>query len=60
VALNEEQEGPYDIRTIQLFINEKKLTEETLVWKKGLNDWVEAKELLQKYFDATPPPVPKI
>jgi len=60
VALNEEQEGPYDIRTIQLFINNKKLTEETLIWKEGLEDWVEAKEVLQKHFNATPPTLPKI
>ena len=60
VALNDEQEGPYDIRTIQLFISENKLQKDTLVWREGLEDWVEAYTILEKHFDATPPPLPKI
>jgi hypothetical protein len=60
VALNEEKEGPYDLRTIQLFINEKKINKETLIWTEGLNDWVEAYSILEKNFNATPPPLPKI
>jgi hypothetical protein len=60
VALNEEKEGPYDLRTIQLFINEKKINKETLIWTEGLSDWVEAYSILEKNFNATPPPLPKI
>ncbi|HIP51830.1 MAG TPA: SPFH domain-containing protein [Campylobacterales bacterium] len=60
VALNDEKEGPYDLRTIQLFINEKKITEETLIWTEGLKDWVEAYSILEKEFNATPPPLPRI
>ena len=60
VALNEEKEGPYDLRTIQLFINEKKINKETLIWTEGLNDWIEAYSILEKEFNATPPPLPKI
>jgi membrane protease subunit (stomatin/prohibitin family) len=60
LALNDEQEGPYDIRTVQKFIQEKKLEKETLVWREGLEDWVEAYTVLAKHFDATPPPALKI
>jgi len=59
VALNDEKEGPYDIRTVQLFINENKIQRDTLIWKEGLKDWVEAYTVLEKYFNATPPPLPK-
>jgi len=59
-VVNGEQEGPYDIRTIQLFIREKKIHRETLVWKEGLENWVEADTILEKHFNATPPPLPKI
>ena len=59
VALSHEQEGPYDLRTIQRFINEKKITRETLVWTEGLKDWVEANSVFEKSFNATPPPLPK-
>jgi len=60
VALNEEQEGPYDLRTIQLFIREKRIQKETLVWTEGQEDWKEAYAILQEHFNATPPPLPKI
>jgi membrane protease subunit (stomatin/prohibitin family) len=60
LALNDEQEGPYDIRTVQKFIQEKKLEKETLVWREGLEDWVEAYTILEKHFNATPPPALKI
>jgi len=58
-ALNDEREGPYDIRTIQHLIKEGKLLKDTLVWREGLADWVEASTILEKYFKTTPPPLPK-
>jgi len=58
-ALNDEREGPYDIRTIQHLIKEGKLLKETLIWREGLADWVEASTILEKYFKATPPPLSK-
>ena len=60
VALSDEREGPYDIRTIQLLIREKRIKKDTLVWTEGLEDWVEAYSILEKHFNATPPPLPKI
>ena len=60
IALSDEQEGPYDIRTIQLLIRENRIKKNTLVWTEGLEDWVEAYSILEKHFNATPPPLPKI
>ncbi|CAA6816238.1 MAG: Putative virion core protein (lumpy skin disease virus) [uncultured Sulfurovum sp.] len=60
VAINEEKEGPYDLRTIQLFINEEKIHKQTLIWTEGLKDWVEAQSILEKNFNTMPPPLPKI
>lgn len=58
VALNDDKEGPYDLRTIQRYINEQKIQQETLVWTEGLKDWVEASSVLEKYFQVSPPPLP--
>ena len=60
IALSDEREGPYDIRTVQLLIRENKITKDTLVWTEGLQDWVEAYTILEKHFNATPPPLPKL
>ena len=59
VAINEEREGPYDLRTIQGFINENKINKNTLVWTEGLEDWVEAYTVFENNFNKTPPPLPK-
>ncbi len=59
VAMEDKQEGPYDIRTIQQYIAEGTIKENTLVWTEGQQDWVEAETVLGKYFNATPPPLPK-
>ena len=59
IALSDEREGPYDFRTIQLLIREKKIEKDTLIWTEGLEDWVEADTILEKYFNITPPPLPK-
>ncbi len=31
---------------------------DTLMWKKGLDSWVEAKELIEESFREVPPPLP--
>ena len=59
IAVDNLQEGPYDLRTIQGYIKEGKVTQDTLVWTKGLKDWVEASSVLERYFSAVPPPLPK-
>ena len=59
VALEDTPEGPYDIRTIQKYIRDGRIKRDTLIWKDGLKDWVEAESLLKKYFGQTPPPLPQ-
>jgi len=59
IAVDDKQEGPYDLRTVQLYITEGTIKENTLVWREGLQDWVEARSELGSYFKATPPPLPK-
>jgi len=59
IALAEKQEGPYDLRAIQLYITEGVIKQETLVWTEGLADWTEAKSVFQDYFKSMPPPLPK-
>ena len=59
VALENASEGPYDIRTIQSYIRDGQIKRDTLMWKEGLKDWVEAETLLAKYFGKIPPPLPK-
>jgi membrane protease subunit (stomatin/prohibitin family) len=59
VALEEKQEGPYDLRTIQGYITEGTIKKETLVWTESLKDWTEAETVFKEYFNATPPPLPK-
>jgi len=60
IAVEEKQEGPYDIRAIQGFISDGTVKEETLVWTEGLKDWAEADTIFEEYFSkSTPPPLPK-
>jgi len=59
VAVDDVKEGPYDIRTMQLYIAKGTIKRDTLIWTEGLQDWVEAGTVLEKYFNATPPPIPK-
>jgi len=53
------QEGPYNLRTIQLYIAQGVITKETLVWREGLENWQKAETVLAKYLKKTPPPIPK-
>ena len=58
IALDDESEGPYDMRTIQGLIDKGSIKRDTLVWKKGLSDWKSADSQFEKYFNNTPPPLP--
>jgi membrane protease subunit (stomatin/prohibitin family) len=59
IAVDEAAEGPYDLDTIKEFIKDGTIKKETLVWKEGLDDWVEADTIFESYFDVIPPPLPK-
>ena len=58
IAVDDIQEGPYDIRTIQLYITKGTIKKDTLIWTEGLKEWTNAEVVLEKYFKNTPPPLP--
>ncbi len=51
---NENKKGPFNLKELV----ELDLSENTLVWKKGLKDWTELKNL-SEYKKTIPPPIPK-
>lgn len=56
--INNQQMGPYDIQSLGLFVQGGQLTPQTLVWKEGLTEWVQAgtTELQQLFTQAGPTP----
>lgn len=47
IVIDEEQKGPFDIEKIKLLINFKNVVETTLIWKEGMEDWEEIKNLIE-------------
>lgn len=62
IAVNGQQTGPYNMQQMQQLAANGQLTRASLVWKNGLQNWVEASQLLdlQQIFGAAPPPPPPI
>jgi membrane protease subunit (stomatin/prohibitin family) len=58
IAVDNLSEGPYDIRTIQSFIDKGKIDRDSLVWTKGMRNWEKAGDRLSDLFENTPPPLP--
>lgn len=60
VAVNGQQQGPYDLATLQGMVTSGQLTQETLVWKAGMAAWGKAGEVaeISSLFAAVPPPMP--
>jgi membrane protease subunit (stomatin/prohibitin family) len=60
VMINNVQQGPYDMQTIQQMIQNGQITRESYVWKTGMAQWSKAGECtdLQHLFVAVPPPPP--
>lgn len=42
VAVNGKQKGPYDITKLRKMMSEGDFSEETLVWKEGMENWMQA------------------
>jgi membrane protease subunit (stomatin/prohibitin family) len=57
VAIDGKSVGPHGINTINSFIQNHKIDENTLVWTKGMQDWEEASIVLPYSFQDTPPPL---
>lgn len=60
VGVNGQATGPYDIKTLTQMAKDKTFTEDSLVWKKGMQDWALAKTIkeLKEIFDSIPPTLP--
>ena len=60
VLVNNVQQGPYDLPTLQQMAQNGTLTRDTYVWKNGMPQWTKAGDSteLQSLFSAVPPPPP--
>lgn len=55
------EEGKQSVSLSFEQLKEKEINEETLVWRKGLKDWIPAKNIkeIDSIINYTPPPIPK-
>ena len=62
VAQNGESTGPFDATALKELIKTGKLTKESLVWQKGMTNWIAAKEVntLSDILENMPPPLPPL
>ena len=60
VAVNGQATGPFDIATLTQMAINGTLTKESLVWKQGMENWLDAGSVaeLQTVFSAVPPVPP--
>ncbi|GAB4278743.1 MAG: SPFH domain-containing protein [Marinilabiliales bacterium] len=60
IAVGGQQQGPFDMNTLQTMVNQGNFTKETLVWKQGMAGWTAAGQVpeLAGLFAQTPPPPP--
>jgi len=53
-----ERKGPVSVVQIKDLLNKKNIDPDTLVWRKGMKDWVRIRESdLSSFVDSDPPPV---
>lgn len=57
VAVEGESEGPYSLESIQEYISNGRINEQTLIWTQGMKEWAEASTVLSDNFSQTPPPL---
>ncbi len=60
VAINGQQQGPFDMNALSSYISNGQITRDTLVWKQGMPSWAQASTVpeLSQLFGACPPPLP--
>lgn len=60
VAVNGEATGPFDLNTLERMAREKRLTKDSLVWTKGMEEWEKAGTVADlKDFFVEMPDIPK-
>lgn len=60
VAVNGQQQGPFDMNAVVAYIQNGQITADTMVWKQGMPAWAKASTLMEfsNLFGACPPPLP--
>lgn len=60
VVVNGQQQGPFDVNTLQQMITQQQIARDSLVWKDGMPAWTAAGEVdeIKNLFSSVPPPIP--
>lgn len=60
IAINGQQSGPFDMKSLKGFVTGGQVKTDTLVWKQGMAQWTAAGQVseLSNLFGAAPPPLP--
>lgn len=57
--INNERKGPYKVADIILMIKQRSITRESLVWKKGMQNWIPAgQSAVANHFQSISPTIP--
>lgn len=62
-AINGNQQGPFESEIIDKKVANGEITKSTLIWKKGLKQWIKIEEMeeFQHLFNENcPPPIPTL
>ncbi len=61
IAINGQQSGPFDMKSLGEFVSGGQVKADTLVWKQGMAQWTAAGQVpeLSNLFGAAPPPLPQ-
>ena len=62
VAVNGQQQGPFDFNTVCGYITQGQITKDTLVWKNGMPSWAAISSMPEfaDKFGSVPPPLPPL
>ena len=62
VVIDGKQKGPYDLTKLRKMLSEGLFSEDSLVWKEGMESWVQASEVvnLQPLFQIKAPPISSV
>lgn len=60
LAINGQQQGPFDANTVATYIQKGQIKEDTLIWKQGMANWekISVVSEFSQFFGSMPPPIP--
>ena len=61
VLIENKQNGPHSLKSLESMMNQNKIDRNTLVWRQGMSDWgnIMEQDDLRQLFERIPPPPPK-